>query len=90
MIEVPLNSQDAAMKAGRKPLILLIDDIRATVACIVQTIENDTVIDYLLNIILALDNFRNIRGKEPFNEWLHWTLERPDDNTTDDGGPAVE
>ena len=76
-MQVPLNNQDLAMQAGRKPLILLIDDIRATIACIVQTIDNDTVIDYLLNIILALDTFRNVRGKEPFNEWLHWTFEKP-------------
>lgn len=78
MIEVPLNSQDLAIQAGNKPLVLLIDEIRATIAFIVQHIENETIIDYLLNIILALDTYRNIRGKHPLNEWLHWGYERPE------------
>ena len=70
MLDVPLNSQDTAKMAGRQAIGPLIEAIRATIAGIVQTTENESIIHPLLNIVIALDEHRQYRGDQAVKKWL--------------------
>ena len=65
-----LTNKDTAKMAGRQAIGPLIEAIRATIAGIVQSIDNESIIHPLLNIVIALDEHRQYRGDQAVKKWL--------------------